>query len=242
MHWYQLLLWQGQTPKRIIFQVYKIILTFMKKIFLILTFVVCATYNTHAQTVFCTLTGNNLSVNLDYVKQNLTSSDSEFLSVSSTEQILQTGFGNVTLKFANETPEEEYGFNIISIRIGTRKLLNIKQDNLWTYTFGGKSMIDLKTYTNNRYFIPITINTSLSLIVLCGWPYGGDMPLLTIIAITPNEAKVIYNRHADITNLQKSPFCMTVQTNLVEYYDDGTPMTAAQSSRIFYNNGQFIYN
>ena len=113
MHWYQLLLWQGQTPKRIIFQVYKIILTFMKKIFLILTFVVCATYNTHAQTVFCTLTGNNLSVNLDYVKQNLTSSDSEFLSVSSTEQILQTGFGNVTLKFANETPEEEYGFNII---------------------------------------------------------------------------------------------------------------------------------
>jgi hypothetical protein len=112
---------------------------------------------------------------------------------------------------------------------------------MWTYTFGGKSTTDFKIHTDNRFFIPISINSNLSLVIFCGWPYGGDMPLLTIIAITPYEAKVIYNSHADITALQKNPFGMTVQTNIVEHYADGTPMTSNQSHTIYYNNGSFIY-
>ena len=213
----------------------------MKKFILLIVFIICAVYNTQAQSSFCSIIGNNLSIDQAYIKPNLISSDNDFKTVSCTEHVIQTGFGNITIKCANETPEEEYGFNIISISNGTHRLLNIKQDDMWTYTFGGKSTTDFKIHTDNRFFIPISINANLSLAIFCGWPYGEDMPLLTIIAITHYEAKVIYNCHADITDLQKNPFSMTVQTNIVEHYADGTPMAASQSHIIYYNNGRFIY-
>ena len=133
------------------------------------------------------------------------------------------------------------GFNRISISNGNRLLLNIKQDDNWTYTFGGQSMTDFSQYTSDNYCIPIHMSYYQLLLILCGWPYGGEMPLLTIIAITPNDAKVIYNRNADIIELSKSPFEMTIQTNIVEYNADGTPMWNADIHRIYYENGKFLY-
>lgn len=212
----------------------------MKRFINIVIFMICAC-EMNAQQVISQISENGISINPSFVKQNLIYSSTNFNVVSSTERIDTTLFGNIILNFANETPEEEFGFNVINIRIGQNQLLNVKQDDLWSYMFNGRCTRDFSSFTFDKHFIPVNINATLSLVICCGWPYGGEMPLLTIIAITPDEAKVIYNRHAGITALEKSPFNMTIQTNIVEYNGDGTPMWAADIHRIYYDNGQFLY-
>ena len=213
----------------------------MKKFIHVVIFIICAC-EINAQQVICQITGNNIHVKSEYVKPNITALTEDNSNISpNTQRIISTGFGDITLTFSNEFSEEEMGFNRISISNGNRLLLNIKQDDNWTYTFGGRSMTDFSQYTSDNYCIPIHMSYYQLLLILCGWPYGGEMPLLTIIAITPNDAKVIYNRNADIIELSKSPFEMTIQTNIVEYNADGTPMWNADIHRIYYENGKFLY-
>ena len=213
----------------------------MKTFINVVIFMICAC-EMSAQQVISQISEKGISINASFVKQNLIYSSTNFNVLSCTERIDTTLFGNVILNFANETPEEEFGFNVINIKIGQNQLLNVRQDDLWTYMFNGKCTRNHSRFTSDRYFIPVNINTRLSLVICCGWPYGGEMPLLTIIAITPDEAKVVYNRHAGITALEKSPFCMTIQTNIVEYNSDGTPMWDADIHRIYYDNGRFLYD
>ena len=212
----------------------------MRKFVNVVILLICA-YEMNAQQVISQISENKIFVNPSFVKQNLIYSNTNFNVVSSAERIDTTLFGNVILNFANETPEEEFGFNVINITIGQNQLLNVKQDDLWTYMFNGKCTRNHSCFTSDRYFISVNLKMNLSLVICCGWPYGGEMPLLTIIAITPSDAKVIYNRNAGITALEKSPFCMTIQTNIVEYNSDGTPMWAEDIHRIYYDNDQFLY-
>ncbi len=212
----------------------------MKRFINIVIFMICAC-EMNAQQVISQIFENGISINPSFVKQNLIYSDTPFNVVSRTERIDTTLFGNIILNFANETPEEEFGFNVINIKIGQNQLLNVKQDDLWSYMFNGRCTRDFRSFTFDKYFIPVNITATLSLVICCGWPYGGEMPLLTIIAITPDEAKVIYNRNAGITTLEKNPFCLTIQTNIVEYNSDDTPMWAADIHRIYYDNGRFLY-
>ena len=96
----------------------------MKKFINVVVFIICAC-EMNAQQVICQISENVISVNSSFVKQNLIYSDTPFNVVSRTERIDTTLFGNIILNFANETPEEEFGFNVINIKIGQNQLLNV---------------------------------------------------------------------------------------------------------------------
>lgn len=197
--------------------------------------------NSRAQGVLYEISEGRIEVDSTFVEQTFSVSRSALDVSYSNTSTINTSFGNLRIEFGNDSMENEYGFNIINIHLDGTCLMGIKQYDLWTYMFNGRSMIDFSRFTENRYCIPINLATDLSLIICCGWPYGGELPLLTVIAITSENAEVVYNRHVEIQSLSKNPFEMLVQTNLVEYLENGTPLGREQRHKIYYKDGKLIY-
>lgn len=111
------------------------------------------------------------------------------------------------------------GFNVIHIYREGRLELVLKQADMWTYVYGGGSSIDFREYTDNEYFIPIKLTNSATALVFLGWPYGGDMPYLTIVVATETDVNIVFNKRMGLSAITAtSPyFKMKVQTVLEEY-------------------------
>lgn len=124
-----------------------------------------------------------------------------------------------------ETERGKIGFTVIAIYSGSRKIFELRQPEMWTYTYDGESTMDYRQYTDNRYFIPIALSEQAVALAFVGWPYGGDMPYLTIIALTDNDAKLVFNKHMGINKIARSgnSCVMELQANIVEYGEDGKP-------------------
>lgn len=112
-----------------------------------------------------------------------------------------------------------YGFNVISIYKDNRLEFELKQSELWTYAYGGPSSVDFREYTDIEYCIPIKLTDSVTALVFLGWPYGGDMPYLTIIVATETDVNIVFNKRMGLSAiLPNYPyFKMKVQTVLEEY-------------------------
>lgn len=110
------------------------------------------------------------------------------------------------------------GFNVISIYKDNHIEFELKQSDLWTYAYGGGSSIDFRTYTDNKYFIPAKLSPTAMALVFQGWPYGGDMPYLTIVVATESDINVVFNKRMGLDSITTAPlFKMKVQTILEEY-------------------------
>lgn len=125
----------------------------------------------------------------------------------------------------DETERGKIGFTVITIYSGSRKIFELKQPEMWTYAYDGKTTMDYREYTDNRYFIPIALSDDAVALTFLGWPYGGEMPYLTIIALTDNDAKLVFNKHMGINAITQSgnSYSMELQANIVEYGEDGKP-------------------
>ena len=114
----------------------------------------------------------------------------------------------------------ENGFNVISIYKKEEKILEIRQSGFWTFTYGGGSEIDYRKYTSNRYFIPLISEEGTMALAFVGWPYGGDLPLLTIIVITEKDAKMVFNKNVDISEIKQKDGESEIKIKtLLEEYD-----------------------
>lgn len=124
-----------------------------------------------------------------------------------------------------ETERGKTGFTVIAIYSDSRKIFELRQPEMWTHVYDGKTTMDYREYTDNRYFIPITLSDDAVALAFLGWPYGGDMPYLTIIALTKNDAKLVFNKHMGINAITQSDnsYSMELQANIVEYGEDGKP-------------------
>lgn len=124
-----------------------------------------------------------------------------------------------------ETERGEIGFTVITIYSGDRKIFELKESELWTHVYDGETTRDYREYTDNRYFIPIVLSKQAIALAFLGWPYGGEMPYLTIIALTDNDAKLVFNKHMGINAITQSgnSYRMVLQANIVEYGEDGKP-------------------
>lgn len=117
-----------------------------------------------------------------------------------------------------EWDDYESGFNVISIYKGNHLEFELKQSDMWTYAYDGGSSIDFRTYTDNKYFIPVKLSPTATALVFQGWPYGGDMPYLTIVVATENDVNVVFNKRMGMNTITTSPlYKMKVQTVLEEY-------------------------
>ena len=116
-------------------------------------------------------------------------------------------------------------FNVITIYLGSQKIFELRQPDNWRYTFGIPRKESYQQYTDNQYFLPITLSEQTVALVFIGWPYGGDMPYLTIIALTNNDVKLVFNKHMGINAITQSDnsYSMELQANIVEYGENGRP-------------------
>ena len=112
------------------------------------------------------------------------------------------------------------GFNVICLLKNNKKILEIRQPDFWTLTYGGGSEIDYRKYTSNRYFIPLISEEGTMALAFVGWPYGGDLPLLTIIVITEKNAKMVFNKNVDISEIKQKDGESEIKIKtLLEEYD-----------------------
>ncbi len=118
-----------------------------------------------------------------------------------------------------------YTFNVITIYSGVRKIFELRQPDNWRYTYGIPRKKSYQQYTDDQYFIPIALSEQAVALAFVGWPYGGDMPYLTIIALTDNDAKLVFNKHMGINKIARprNSCVMELQANIVEYGEDGKP-------------------
>lgn len=134
-------------------------------------------------------------------------------------------------------------FNVISVAKDSDKLLEIRRPDCWTFTYGGKSETDFHQYTNNQYYIPIKISNNLSILIFVGWPYGGELPLLTILALTDSDVKLVFNKHMAIHSMTKSDssFYMVVEDTIVEYDANNQTMNQGHLHNLYFNNGCLFF-
>ena len=130
----------------------------------------------------------------------------------------------------------EYTFNVITIYSNSQKIFELRQPDNWRYTYG-LSKRSYQQYTNNQYFIPITLSEQAVALAFIGWPYGGEMPYLTIIALTNNDAKLVFNKHMSINAITQSDnsYSMELQANIVEYGEDGNPFNTPDNVPIIHH-------
>lgn len=135
--------------------------------------------------------------------------------------------------------DPDAGFNSITILRGEKELLCLRSADMWTYLYDGKCMIDLRRFADNRCFIQEKLTDDLTLLIFVGWPYASDPSLLTIVALSGDEAEVVYNRYADIVHLFRvgALFGIDVRKAVIEYDEHGTPCNDGTPCRIFYANG-----
>ena len=125
----------------------------------------------------------------------------------------------------DETERGKTGFTVIAIYSDSRKIFELRQPEMWTHVYDGETTRDYREYTDNRYFIPIVLSKQAVALAFLGWPYGGEKPYLTIIALTDNDAKLVFNKHMGINAITQSgdSYIMELQANIVEYGEDGKP-------------------
>lgn len=154
--------------------------------------------------------------NWPYVLNNSTS-----VSVGSRNFDVKTGY----FEEMDETERGKYGFTVITIYSDSRKIFELRQPELWTYTYDGKSTMDYREYTDNRYFIPIPLSDRAVALAFIGWPYDSTPCYLTIIVVTNNDAKLVFNKNLNINTVTQSDdsYSMELQANVIEYSEDGKP-------------------
>ena len=124
-----------------------------------------------------------------------------------------------------ETERGRDGFTVIAIYSGDREIFELRQPEMWTHTYAGRSTMDYRPHTDNRYFIPIAVSEQAVALAFVGWPYGGEMPYLTIVALTDRDARLVFNKHMGIKAIARSSdsFAMELQANIVVCGADGKP-------------------
>ncbi|WP_279113290.1 hypothetical protein [Bacteroides acidifaciens] len=133
----------------------------------------------------------------------------------------KVGSASYTLKtciFQEWDENENEGFNVLSLYKNGRIELELMQPDIWTYVYSGGSAIDFRDYTDNQFFIPIKLSPISLAMVFLGWPYGGDMPYMTIVVATEKEANIVFNKRMGLDSIKTYPlYTMKVQTVLEEY-------------------------
>jgi len=136
----------------------------------------------------------------------------------------------------------ECTFNVITIYSDNRKIFELRQPDNWRYTYG-LSKKSYQQYTNNQYFIPIPLSEQAVALAFVGWPYGGDVPYLTIVVLTENDAKLVFNKHMGINMITRTDksYLMKLAANIVEYDENARPFNEAIFNYLEAKNGLLYF-
>lgn len=161
------------------------------------------------------------------------------VSVGTQNYDIKTGY----FKEMDETESGKNGFTVITIYLGNRKIFELRQPAMWTHTYDGRTMMDYRRYTDNCYFIPVPLSEQAVALAFVGWPYGGDVPYLTIVVLTENDAKLVFNKHMDIDTITRTDksYLMKLGANIVEYDENARPFNEAIFNYLEAKNGLLYF-
>jgi len=175
------------------------------------------------------LTGDSKTTNQPYVTKGnvrLTGLDNQFNY-------------NVNLQRYKGWDNEAGDFHIISIYNNTNLLLQLQNRDSWI-----KIPTELTQFTTNNYFIPVTLSNSSTALIFIGYGYESEPPHLTIVVLSGNQAKLVFNEDYFIQQIIKTDttFSMTLRNQAGEWTSDAaakaaTDIYAGKTYKIWLANG-----
>jgi hypothetical protein len=159
------------------------------------------------------LTGDSKTSNQPYVTKgnaSLTSSDNKFNY-------------NVNLQRYKGWDNEAGDFHIISIYNNNNLLLQLQNRDSWI-----KIPANLRQFTSNDYFIPVTLSNTSTALIFIGYAYASQPPHLTIVVISGSHAKLVFNEDYFIQQINKTgtTFSMTLRNHMGEWTSEAAAKAA----------------
>lgn len=84
-------------------------------------------------------------------------------------------------------------------RICKRSPCTCQNDETWT-----KIEPRYRTYSDHGYFIPVKLSDTSIALIITGFPYPTDPPLLSIIILGKGTAKLVFNKEMGINSNKNS--------------------------------------
>lgn len=122
--------------------------------------------------------------------------------------------------------EADRGFNVIEITQKNRDVLTLKQGEFWTFITDDRPSFNLEEYTDNNYFIRVPLSAKSQALIFRGFMYGTGPAPLSIVVLTENQAKLVFNKEMyinSIIQISSGGFFMQLQSNICEWDDERRP-------------------
>ncbi len=131
--------------------------------------------------------------------------------------------------------QDEPGFaNVIHICRGETVLVTLKSSNgfaaLSSYVSGITGNFLFKKLADDTYALVFT-----------EWIYASQPPMVSVVLIYKNNAKLIFNKKMFINSIILTPFEMELQSNTVEYINNSTSVNTADIHRIWWKDNVLKY-
>jgi len=202
----------------------------VKKIMIIALILLLNEFNLFSQSIF-SFSGSNIVTNNTY-REALVSGANDptnqpFVTkgnVSLTSSDHQYNY-NITLQKYNGWDKEPGDFQIISIFYNnTNLLLQLHNIDSWI-----KIPARLRQFTNNDYFIPVSLSSTAIALIFMGFEYPSQTPQLSIVVLSGTQASGVFNKDYYIQQVINTgtTFSMTLRNKIAQWTSDTAPTAGA---------------
>lgn len=176
---------------------------------------------------------------LSSFEQNADIIDDYFFPV----QTVQIGQTIYSIKLSSSDDDKEGGMHAIRVYNNGEKKIELKSWDVWTFTYDGGSSLDYRSYTDNRYFLTFDLSAKIKTLFFVGWPYDSDEPYLTIIVLTPNDAKCVFHQRMYIEKIDKigGEYRFKCETKGEEYDSNGKLCSGPAEYTTLYSKDGILY-
>ena len=208
----------------------------VKKIMIIVLVIFSNEINLFSQSVF-SFSGNEIATNRTYLDALVSGANDPtnqpFVTkgnVSLTSSDHQYNY-NITLQKYNGWDKEPGDFEILSIyNNSTNLLLQLQNANSWI-----KIPAELRQFTTNDYFIPVSLSNSATALIFMGIRFPSETPKLTIVVLSGNKAKLVFNKEYYIQQIIKegTTFSMTLRDNIAQWTSEAAAAAATDIYAVY---------
>ena len=120
---------------------------------------------------------------------------------------------------------------------GIGNVIQLYRDNTCILTLSGSNgFTSLSSYVNGVTgdFLFKKLTDDLYILVFTEWIYASQPPMISMVLIYKNQAKLMFNKEMIINSIKLTPFEMELQANTVEYVNN-LPTDEAILCRIWWN-------
>ena len=149
---------------------------------------------------------------------------------------MNAAYGQFTVKISKYKGYED--------EAGIGNVVQLYRDNTCLVILSGSNgFTSLSSYvggvTGDFLFKKLADDTYI--LIFTEWIYASQPPMVSIVLIYKDNAKLIFNKERFINSIKLTPFEMEIQTNTVEYINDNTPANTADFHKIWWEENLLRY-